>query len=140
MSLYERHIKAALGHYQEMTGKEYTYDCIRTPYGGRGLSKARYFVLCYLQAMPQGFSMPQMARMVRFDNHTSVLYALRRGHGHDGALLHKYEPHWSKKLFQDLLNPVCGNPATVHRPNWADIRTIGARNMAAMRTGGGIAA
>lgn len=133
MSLYRRHINSALSHYQELTGEEYTYEEMRLPNGSRALSKARYFVICYLHTMPERFSLPQIQRMLNFGNHTSVLYALRRGHGHDGALVDRYTPYWTKRLFQDLIDPFLGHPAKVYRHNIADIATIGARNIVAMR-------
>lgn len=93
-------IENGLDRYAEITGKRFARKHVLVPGKYRDLVDVRQFLCCYLQALPSNFSQPQIADMLCLSNHTSVLYALRRGHGHDGKLLQKYEPKWPKALFE----------------------------------------
>ena len=60
----------------------------------------RWFAMAYMHAMGK-YSMPQIARALHLDDHTTVLYGLRRAHGHDGK--DHREPLWNKEQFENMV-------------------------------------
>ena len=100
MSFKTTIIEKGLDRYAEIAGKRFARKHVLVPGKYRDLVEVRRFLCCYLYALPNNLSQTQIADMLCLGNHTSVLYALRRGHGHDGKLLQKYKPTWEKALFK----------------------------------------
>ena len=68
-------------------------------------TEPRWFVMAYLHATGD-YSMPQIARALKMEDHTTVLYGLHRAHGHDGKpTKRKYEvePLWNKERFINMV-------------------------------------
>lgn len=62
---------------------------------------ARWYLMAYMRAFDR-FSLPRIAWALKQKDHTTVLHGLRCAHGHDGKLLHKYEPLWTKEHFEKI--------------------------------------
>jgi chromosomal replication initiation ATPase DnaA len=65
----------------------------------------RWFAMAYLHATGR-YSMPQIAKALHLKDHTTVLYGLRRAHGHDGKppkQKHNFEPLWKKERFENMV-------------------------------------
>lgn len=77
--------------------------------------------------------MPQIARALRLKDHSTVLHGLRRAHGHDGKLIHKHEPLWTKEQFQNMAfaDGVMQRlpPQAYERVNCEQIMAIGLSNL-----------
>ena len=102
MSLFGRYVQRGLDRYFETEGIRVSRKGLLRTCKARNLTRVRSFVACYLHALPNGFSFTQIAKMLGYTNHTTVLHQLRRGHGHDGKLLSKYTPFWPKSVFERL--------------------------------------
>ena len=113
MSFKKDTINKALVAACKQGGVLYPLIKIKGPQGGYGLTRTRYFVMAYLHEC--GWSMPRIAKALGLKNHTSVLYGLRRAHGHDGKLPYLRQPLWNKELFK---NRVAEDfPPVVHEDN-----------------------
>lgn len=60
----------------------------------------RYYSMAILHAY--GFSLPRIASILGFKDHTTIINGLRRAHGHDGKKL-KGEPLWTKEHFEKIV-------------------------------------
>ena len=68
-------------------------------------SQPRWFVMAYMHATGR-YSLPQIAKALQLKNHSSVLYGLRRAHGHDGKslnLIHGKPTLWKKDHFVNMV-------------------------------------
>lgn len=68
-------------------------------------AQPRWFVMAYMHATGR-YSMPQIARALKLKDHTTILYGLRRAHGHDGKSAkrkHTHEPLWKKDQFVNMV-------------------------------------
>ena len=60
----------------------------------------RWYAMAVMQA--HGLSQPRIAKVLGLKDHVAVTHGLRRAHGHDGKLLHKHDPLWTKEHFEKL--------------------------------------
>ena len=102
MSLFmSDYVKRGLVHasreLERVVTLEMVYDRTKT----RLCVHARWYVMAYMHAFGR-FSLPKIARAVKREDHTTVLHGLRCAHGHDGKLLHKYKPLWTKEHFEKI--------------------------------------
>jgi hypothetical protein len=82
-----------------------TVEALRTKSKSPYHAEPRWFVMAYMEATGR-FSMPQIARALNLEDHTTVLYGLRRAHGHDGKPAkrkHNLEPLWKKERFENMV-------------------------------------
>lgn len=99
----------------------------------------RYFAIAYMHAIGR-FSLPQVAKAFGLSDHTSVLHALRRAHGHDGKLVQttRYKrnawvempPLWKKELFVNMVFVDGFSEQPILSPNYETLMMVGERNLA----------
>ncbi len=106
MTFYREKLeKAALRATMEFR-RPITIESLRARCKSLHHTKPRWFVMAYLHATGD-YSMPQIARALKMADHTTVLYGLRRAHGHDGKppkRKHEVEPLWNKEHFQNIVD------------------------------------
>ncbi|MCR9195067.1 MAG: hypothetical protein NXH88_10060 [Hyphomonas sp.] len=96
-------LQRALVHASRYFERLITVEALRSGQQYSFHARPRWYVQAYLYAYDSSrFSMPNIAAMLHLANHTSVLHGLRRAHGHDGKLLHKFDPLWTKEHFEKL--------------------------------------
>lgn len=79
-----------------------TVNRVREVCKANSRTRPRWFCMAYMHAIGR-HSQPQIAKAFQLSDHTTVLYGLRRAHGHDGKLLHRFDPLWNKELFENLV-------------------------------------
>lgn len=82
-----------------------TVQSLRAKTKAQSHTRPRWFAMAYMHATGR-YSMPQIARALKLDDHTTVLYGLRRAHGHDGKQAHRKhtnEPLWDSERFKNMV-------------------------------------
>lgn len=80
-----------------------TVQSIRAQTKALAHGRPRFFAMAYMHATGR-YSLPQIAHALKLSNHTSVLYGLRRAHGHDGkGPAASREPLWNKEQFENMV-------------------------------------
>lgn len=130
MSFYTDKLKLALKRASTEFDRVVTLEEMQDPGKHRHSSQPRWFCMAYMAAAGD-FSQVSLGKMFKRD-HTTVLYGLRRAHGHDGKLIHQHEPLWTKEHFENLV-ALDGlrrlPPQPVETVNLEQLLAIGLRNL-----------
>lgn len=108
MTFYRDTLNGAIKWASIEFGGLITVKMVQSKTKARSVVKARWFVMAYLYATGR-YSMPQIATALNLSDHTTVLYGLRRAHGHDGkpCLITKKKvtpkPLWKKEQFVNMV-------------------------------------
>jgi len=131
MSFYMPKLKLALKRASAEFERSVTLEEIQDPGKHRHSSRPRWFCMAYMAAAGD-YSQTKLGEMFKRD-HTTVLYGLRRAHGHDGKFINKHEPLWTKEHFRNLV-ALDGlrriPPQPCERVNLEQLLAIGLRNLA----------
>ena len=82
-----------------------TVQSLRAKTKAQTHTQPRWYVMAYMHATGR-FSMPQIARALHLEDHTTVLYGLRRAHGYDGKPAHRKHtntPLWDSERFKNMV-------------------------------------
>lgn len=136
MSTYAQTLKKAAKWASREFNRKITVEDLRTICKSPRNVRPRQFAMAYMYATGR-FSMPQVAKALSLKDHNAVLHGLRRAHGHDGKLLHKYEPLWNKEHFEYIVKLDGSShrlpPQAFERVNAEQILSIGLMNLARYR-------
>ena len=104
MSTYARTLEKAAKWASIEFNRLITVQTLRAKTKAQSHTQPRWFAMAYMHAMGK-YSMPQIARALHLDDHTTVLYGLRRAHGYDGKFKHgcRNEPLWKKEQFTNMV-------------------------------------
>lgn len=138
MSFYDTILEKAARRASVEFKREITVEALKEKSKMRCIVYPRYFAIAYMHAIGR-FSLPQVAKAFGFSDHTTVLHALRRAHGHNGELVQttryknrawvKMEPLWKKERFENLVYLDGYTDQCVMNPSMETLLLIGERNM-----------
>jgi DNA-binding GntR family transcriptional regulator len=96
MTFYRKTLEQAAKRASLQFDRLVTVEALRANCKSQYHAQPRWFVMAYMQ----------IAKALNLKDHTTILYGLRRAHGHDGKPAkrkHNYEPLWSKERFENII-------------------------------------
>jgi hypothetical protein len=134
MSTYAKTLEKAAKWASIEFGRLITVQTLRAKTKAVTHTHPRWFAMAYLHATGR-YSQPQIAKALHLKDHTTVLYGLRRAHGHDGK--DRNEPLWNKEQFKNMVKL---DEAAFQAVTAEQIDEIGMDNLARFTNGSGWAA
>ena len=135
MSFYKAVLDKARARATAEFGYEITPELLKEKTKMPRYVRPRYFVMAYLHETGR-YSMPQIARSLQLDDHTTVLHGLRRAHGYDGKYLNRekpIKPLWKREQFQNMViydgTALKLPPQPYEKVNAEQINAIGIANL-----------
>lgn len=115
-----------------------TVETLKSKTKARSVVIPRFYAIAYVHAIGR-YSLPQLARFFGFSDHTTILHALRRAHGHDGKPIQttrykgkawiELEPLWKKEHFENLVFQDGFTDKAVASPDYETMIAVGERNL-----------